>query len=101
MGRAHGYRRRTRGLMSKPTRGAKGLSRLLHQYKIDDEVTIDISPTQAKGMPHRRFQGLVGRVERVSRRSLAVNVRVGGKVKKVVARLEHVKPFSGGAGANG
>jgi len=45
-------------------------------------------------MPHRRFQGKVGVVEEVGRRTLVIRVPIGDKVKKVIARLEHVKPVA-------
>jgi large subunit ribosomal protein L21e len=54
---------------------------------------INIDSRQPKGMPHRRFQGSVGEVEEVRRRSLVISVPVGEKVKQVIARLEHVKPL--------
>lgn len=92
MPRSKGYRRRTRGLLTKKEN--RGLASLLHNYKVEDKVIIDIDPSQVKGMPHRRYQGLVGTVEEVRRRSLVIKVPVGGKVKKVITRLEHVKPHS-------
>lgn len=73
-----------------------GLTRFLVEHKVGDPVIIDIDPSQVKGMPHRRFQGLVGRVEVVGRRSVVLAVRVGGKMKRVVARFEHVKPQARG-----
>jgi large subunit ribosomal protein L21e len=72
----------------------RGLTSFLHEYKVDDRVVVDIDPSQVKGMPHRRYQGLVGTVEEVRRRSLVIKVPVGSKVKKVMTRLEHVKPHS-------
>ena len=75
------------------TRGVnRGLSTILREYHVDDKVVIDIDPTQVKGMPHRRFQGRVGVVEKVGRRSLVVKVPVGEKIRKVIARLEHIRP---------
>ncbi len=90
MPRSKGYRRKTRGLLTK--RENRGLTFLLHDYKVEDKVVIDIDPSQVKGMPHKRYQGLVGTVEEVRRRSLVIKVPVGNKVKKIIARLEHVKP---------
>lgn len=69
-----------------------GLTPLLRQYKENDKVAVVIDPRQVKGMPHRRFQGRVGTVREVMRRSLAIDVPMGGKVMKVIARLEHVRP---------
>ncbi|MEM0287515.1 MAG: 50S ribosomal protein L21 [Nitrososphaerota archaeon] len=86
-----GFKRKTRKLL---TSGKKlGLSRLMHQYNTGEKVAIDIEPSQPKGMPHRRFQGKVGVVREVRRRSLVVDVPVGNKIKTLIARLEHVKPF--------
>ena len=86
-----GYRRKTRKLLTldKP----RGLSRLLEDYKPGDRVVIDIDPSQHKGMPHRRYQGRVGVVKEVRRRSLVIEVKVGRtKTKTIIARFEHVKP---------
>jgi large subunit ribosomal protein L21e len=66
---------------------------LLRGYEIGDRVVVDIDSRQPKGMPHRRFQGSVGEVEEVRRRSLVISVPVGNKVKEVIARFEHVKPL--------
>jgi len=90
--RSKGYRRSTRSLLTK--KESRGLTYLLHDYKVNDKVVVKIDPSQVKGMPHRRFQGLVCTVEEVRKRSLVVKVLVGNKVKKVITRLEHVKPHS-------
>ncbi len=87
-----GYRRKTRKLFRKRSQ-VKGLSAYLRVYNSNDKVTIDIDPTQPKGMPHKRFQGLVGSVSKVMRRSLEIEVKVGDKVRKINARVEHVKPL--------
>ncbi len=60
------------------------------EYSPNDKVVVKIDPTQVKGMPHRRFNGLVGTVTEVGRRAVTVDVNVGDKVKKLVARKEHV-----------
>ncbi len=93
MPRSHGYRRKTRSLLRLDSGKSKGLSPLLREYKVADKVVIDINPAQVKGMPHRRFQGKVGVVEEVGRRVITIRIPIGGKEKKVIARLEHVKPF--------
>jgi large subunit ribosomal protein L21e len=91
LGRSKGYRRRTRSLLKKHERG--GLSRLLRDYSVDQKVVIKIDSTQVKGMPHRRFNGLVGKVTEVGRRSLTIDVPVGDKVKTVISRKEHISPL--------
>lgn len=93
MARSRGYRRRTRSLLKK--RSSIGLSRLLREYNPSEKVVIKIDSAQVKGMPHRRFNGLVGVVRDVGRRALTVDVQVGGKVKTVIARKEHIVPLEG------
>ncbi|QQG48366.1 MAG: 50S ribosomal protein L21 [archaeon] len=88
MPKSHGYRRRTRSLLK--SSGKRGLSNLLVEYSPKDRVVIKIDPAQVKGMPHRRFNGLVGTVKRVGRRAVTLEVPVGNKVKELTARKEHV-----------
>jgi large subunit ribosomal protein L21e len=86
-------RRRTRSLLRSSAK--KGLSSLLVEYAPKDKVVIKIDPTQVKGMPHRRFNGLVGTVTEVDRRAVTVDVKVGDKVKKLIARKEHLVKMEG------
>jgi large subunit ribosomal protein L21e len=89
-----GYRRKTRSLLRR-RKALTGLSAYLRVYNVGDKVTIVIDPTQPKGMPHRRFQGLVGYITKVLRRSLEIKVKVGNKDRTVIARVEHIKPLVG------
>jgi large subunit ribosomal protein L21e len=93
MARSHGYRRRTRSLLRK--RESHGLSHILTDYTPNQKVVIKIDSTQVKGMPHRRFNGLVGVVKETGRRSVTIDVNVGNKVKTVISRKEHIVPFKG------
>ena len=93
MPKSHGSRRRTRSLLK--SSGKKGLSSMLVEYTPNDKVVIKIDPAQVKGMPHRRFNGLVGTVTEVGRRAVTVDVSVGNKTKKLVARKEHVVRMEG------
>ena len=89
MAKSHGFRRRTRSLL-KATKTKKGLSSLLVEYSPKDRVVVKIDPSQVKGMPHRRFNGLVGTVKDVGRRSVTLDVIVGNKTKTLIARKEHI-----------
>ena len=90
MARHHGYRTKSRSVLSGKKRA--GISNFLIDYKVGDRVVIDIEPSQVKGMPHRRFQGLVGKISDVMSRSVEIEIVVGKKLKKIKARLEHIKP---------
>jgi large subunit ribosomal protein L21e len=91
-----GYRHDTRQLLRKRGRQVRTLTPFLREYRVGDRVVIKLDPAQHKGMPHRRYHGLVGVVEKVDRRALWVRVRVGGKTKLINARFEHVKPHKEG-----
>lgn len=93
MPKSHGLRRRTRALLRSSTK--KGLSSLLVEYSPNDKVVIKIDPAQVKGMPHRRFNGLVGVVTKVGRRAVTIDVNVGHKVKTLIARKEHIVRMEG------
>jgi large subunit ribosomal protein L21e len=74
---------------------AGGLSRTLREYSPNQKVVIKLDASVVKGMPHRRYNGRVGTVSEVGRRAITIDVKVGGKVKKVIARKEHVAPLEG------
>jgi large subunit ribosomal protein L21e len=92
MARSKGYRRRTRHLLKK--RSSRGLSHILADYQPQQRVVIKIDSTQVKGMPHRRFNGLVGVVRETGRRAVTIDVMVGDKMKTVISRKEHIVPLS-------
>jgi large subunit ribosomal protein L21e len=92
MARSHGYRRRTRSLLKKRDSG-RGLSHILTEYTPGENVVIKIDSTQVKGMPHRRFNGLVGVVRETGRRAVIIDVNVGHTVKTVISRKEHIVPL--------
>ncbi len=91
MARSHGYRRRTRSLLRK--RDSTGLSHILTDNAPGQNVVIKIDSTQVKGMPHWRFNGLVGVVKETGRRAIVIDVQVGDKVKTVISRKEHIVPL--------
>jgi large subunit ribosomal protein L21e len=92
---SHGYRRRTRRLLRIRSGEKRGLDNMLREYSTNDRVAVKIDPSQVKGMPHRRFEGLVGVVKDVGRRTVTLEVPVGNKTKTLIARKEHVIPLEG------
>ncbi|MCD6369826.1 MAG: 50S ribosomal protein L21e [Thermoproteales archaeon] len=95
--RTHGYRFKTRKLLRKKPRerGMLGLSRILYEYKVGDLVHIDISPSNIKTAPHRRYQGKVGEIIGVRGRAYIIAVKMGGKIKKIITTKEHIFPYKG------
>ena len=96
MTQSHGFRKKTRSIMTKDN-VVRGLSYLLIDYKVGDKVIVDIDPTEHNTTPHRRFQGKIGVVKEVGRRSLKIVVRISDKKQKILqTRLNHVKLFAEG-----
>jgi len=46
-----------------------------------------------KGLPHRRYHGKVGVITNVGRRAVTLDVNLGNKLKTLITRLDHIKPF--------
>ena len=92
MPRSHGTRRKARSILTKGNT-ARGISYLLHEYKVGEKVVVDADPTEHKTTPHRRFQGRVGLIEDVGRRTLKVSVMFGDKKKVLQTKMNHVKPL--------
>jgi large subunit ribosomal protein L21e len=54
---------------------------------------VDIDSREHKSTPHRRFQGKIGVVREVGKRSLKITVMFGKKQKILQTRLNHTKLF--------
>jgi large subunit ribosomal protein L21e len=90
---SHGTRRKSRSVLTKD-KSARGISYLLIDYKVGDKVIVDVDPTEHNTTPHRRFQGKVGIVEEVGRRTLKLAVMIGEKQKFLCTKLNHIKPLT-------
>jgi large subunit ribosomal protein L21e len=93
MPRSHGRRRKSRSVLTKDN-VVRGISYLLHDYKVGDKVVVEIDPREHNTTPHRRFHGRIGFVEEVGRRTLKVSVKFGDKTKFLQTRFNHIKPLS-------
>jgi large subunit ribosomal protein L21e len=87
---SHGYRRGTRNLkVGLRDRGKIKIRRRLKEFTEDDTVSISIDPSYQK-MPHPRFKGRTGKVVGRQGRAYFVEIRDGGKSKKVLVQPEHL-----------
>lgn len=93
---SHGTRRKSRSILTKDN-VVRGISYLLHDYKVGEKVVVDIDPREHDTTPHRRFHGRIGEVELVGRRTLRVAVMFGDKKKILQTRFNHIKPLTGTA----
>lgn len=90
-GHSHGFMHKSRSVMTKDK--VRGVSFLLQNYNAGDKVLVIIDPSQHKGLPHRRYHGKVGTIEKVGRRTVILGVKLGNKTKTLITRLDHIKPF--------
>ena len=91
--RSHGLRVGTRRKLKKKVRerGKVRIKAFLQEFKPNDKVIIDSDSSYHKGMPHRRFLGKHGKIIEKRGSSYIVEVRDGGKYKKIICAPIHLK----------
>ena len=92
MPKSHGIKRKSRHIFTKGN-VPKGLSHLLINYSIGDKVVVVIDPREHKTTPHRRFQGRVGYIKDIGRRTVKVGILVGDKHKLLQTKFNHIRPI--------
>ncbi len=92
MPKSHGIRRKTRHILTKGNM-SRGLSYLLTNYSVGDKVVVVIDPREHKTTPHRRFQGRVGNIKEIGRRTVKVDILVGEKLKLLQTKFNHIRPM--------
>lgn len=86
---SRGLRARTRRLLKKKFRSKFKPETYLTEFKVGDRVVVIINPSSQKGMPHFRFQGNAGHIEK--RIGNAYMVNITNKNKSIIANPEHIK----------
>lgn len=88
-----GYRRRTRSVMQKRSRdrGLSPITRAFQSFDVGEKVNVNIDPSIHKGQPHVRFHGHTGTVARMQGNAYMLDVRMGGKMKQIIVRPEHLR----------
>ncbi|MDP9306244.1 MAG: 50S ribosomal protein L21 [Thermoproteota archaeon] len=92
MPKSHGRRRKSRHILTKGNM-SRGLSYLLTNYSVGDKVVVVIDPREHKTTPHRRFQGRVGNIKEIGRRTVKVDILVGDKQKFLQTKFNHIRPI--------
>jgi large subunit ribosomal protein L21e len=92
MPKSHGRRRKSRNILTKSNM-SKGLSHLLINYSVGDKVVVIIDPREHKTTPHRRFQGRVGYIKDIGRRTVRVGILIGNKQKYLQTKFNHIRPI--------
>lgn len=91
--RSKGIRSKSRNILKKKPRdrGISSITRALQQFKEGESVNIVLDPSVHKGMPHIRFHGHTGKIERMQGRSYLVGINDGKKHKSLIVRPEHLR----------
>lgn len=92
-----GPRRRTRSKLRKKVRdrGMSPISKRLQTFNVGDHASIEIDPSVHRGQPHPRYHGLSGVVLGSQGRSYIIEVRTGGKHRKLIVFPAHLKMAGG------
>ena len=95
MKRSKGQRVGTRSILRrrKNERSRLNIRRVMHQYEEGDRAAIVLDGGQQGGMPHRRFHGRTGFIEKRQGVAWIVAVKDGNMQKTVIARPEHLRPL--------
>ena len=88
-----GIRKGTRSLFRQRPRerGKARITRLLEKYEVGDKAAIRIDSRIRGGQPHNTFNGKTGVIVGQQGRSYLLRIRIGGKLKVVVAHPAHLR----------
>jgi len=92
--KSQGFRIKTRKKLQREARYRTPITKFLQEFEVGQKVAIVQEPSSFKGMPFSRFKGIVGEIIEKRGRAYVVKVKVGGKIKKVISRPEHLKPLA-------
>jgi large subunit ribosomal protein L21e len=93
--KSSGYRRKTRNLLTRRRGARSGPSPdiYLRDYRVGERVMVIIEPSVQRGMPHRRYNGLVGEILEKRGRGYILQVYQGDKPKKISVMPDHLRPL--------
>lgn len=89
--KSKGVRQRARKTLQQPAGYRPTITKFLQKFDVGQSVVILPEPSSHKGMPYKRFKGKFGRVVQKRGKSYIVEIRDGGKLKKIISRPEHLK----------
>lgn len=69
-------------------------SRYLAEFEEGQRVVIDIHPSVQEGRPHHRFNGRIGKIIGKQGRAYIVEIRDGGKTKKIISHPIHLRAIA-------
>lgn len=93
MRRSRGFRNKTRRTLKEKSREKVTITKRLKDIELGTQVVVDIQPSFQDGMPHPRYQGIIGKVIEKRGRSYVLSIKDKNKPKTLIAATEHIKPF--------
>ena len=87
--KSRGFRTKTRRKLRQKVRPS--ITKFLQEFRRGQKVIILPEPSSHLGMPHPRFKGKSGKIIEKRGRSYLIEILDGNKVKKIIARPEHLK----------
>lgn len=93
MPKSQGERRKTRYKFKKSIRekGLSPITRAIQEFRVGQNVHIDIDSSIHRGMPHPKFQGRTAEVMGQRGRAYLLKVRDGNMMKKIIVCPQHLK----------
>ena len=85
--KSYGKMRGTRKKLK--SRGKLAITKYLTSFTSGDFVHVNFTPSSP--IQHPRFKGATGKIIRKDGRNYIIEIRDGGKMKKIYARPEHLK----------
>lgn len=91
--KSRGSRARTRKILRQRPGYRPPITKFIQEFKKGQRVVISQEPFSQRGMPHRRFKGRMGRILDKRGKSYIIEIKDGGKIKKIISSPEHLKPI--------
>jgi large subunit ribosomal protein L21e len=89
--KSRGFRSGTREKLTQKPAYRPAITKFLQEFKKNQKVIIKLEPSSQRGMPHPRFKGKIGKIVGRRGKSYILEISDGNKVKKLIARPEHLK----------
>lgn len=88
-----GPRKGTRSLFRQPPRerGKTRITHVLQKFAVGEKASIKIDSRVRGGQPHNTFNGKTGVIVGQQGRAYLLRIRIGGKMKVVVAHAAHLR----------
>jgi large subunit ribosomal protein L21e len=89
--KAKGKRSLTRSRYRRNVRAKTTVNELIKPIKVDDVVQVNANSSVHNGLPHRRMDGITGKVIGFQGNCPVVQLKTGNKTKKVITHRVHLK----------